>query len=157
MIYKITLKKQLLQIYPCILSSCIVIFIFSLCYFYVFDNVIVFIIWFIVFLLTDLWTILFHIDYLIKNKDCVLEIADDKISFTSKSECIVEQISYIVKIEQYRPVFENEAWVSFKNYYHYKVYFKNGKQIIISSLMIKKIDFSNVPIEIKRRYWPFSY
>jgi hypothetical protein len=156
MVNKITFKRHIKLIYPCLLSillsNSIILLVFIS-----FLNKYILMLWVIEFLFIDFRTILIHFDYWLKNKSIELYINDNSITYKSPDEIIHEPINELLKIEIYRHVFENENWVSFKNYYHYKLYFKDNKTMIITSLLKEKLNLPCDKIKVKRRNLPFKY
>jgi len=158
--YKINIKNQLLLIYPCLISItsysliaiCLLICVNEI-------YVAILILWIIMFVICDLRSILYHIDYWLKNKDITLTINENNtiVYKNSNEESIQESIKDIKFIEIHKPRFENQGWISYKYYYHYKVFFNDGKTMIITSMLVKNLELPCYEKITMRRFLPFKY
>jgi hypothetical protein len=109
------------------------------------------------FLLDILPTLLVHIQYYQANKGAVLDIdrALHRISYVTAKEVIAynfDDIESFVRMDSWGA----GAWYSFAEYRYYKIVFKDKKEIIVTSLMIKNIKYVlepllNISADKKRR------
>lgn len=138
--HKITFTRQLTLLWPCIfiniLTVAVYVFVIGLSapafmtigYFGFF------------FVVNSLPVLILHFQYLRKNKasSLLLNKLEKKLIFQHKDSIIEADFSEIVGLHYYGSYGKNQ-WYTFGEYEFCKVLLSNGKEIIITSLMVKEV------------------
>src|SRR5258707_536155 len=87
-------------------------------------------------------TLVVHFQYLIKNYECILAIDSESrvLEFDSRRLHLEYSFDEIVAFKYYRTYGKGSGWQAFGMYRYFKIEFKDGNYILITCLMINKID-----------------
>ncbi len=96
----------------------------------------------LLFTIDTLPTIAVHLQYWKINHDALLEIDTQvcTITYTSPNQNSKYSFQDISTLHYYYSYVKNSGWHSFGVYRYYKIIFRDGKEIIITCLMMSNID-----------------
>jgi len=161
-IYKVSIKQQMILLIRMVFVYTILLGV----YFYFFDTVnVIFISVGSFFLVIDIIpTILVHCQYYFKNVKSELTLDFDSQTLMYKQGITSVQLNFseiysLVRIASYG---KNTGWYSFENYRHYRIKSRKAPDLIITCLMINKIEKNlelalNIKAERKYRVVAFVY
>lgn len=153
-IYKITLIQQILLLKQLIITNGILIALY-LFYFGVSLPTYLFLFVFAFQLIKDIIpTLIVHFQYLYKNWGAVfiIDTQNQTVSYKSPVLDIKKRISEITKLQRFSSYGSGSGWYSFGYYRYYKITFNDGNKVIITCLMMNKMektfnDLINIELE----------
>lgn len=135
--YEVTPRRQIALLSSMFFIHGILIFLYF--HFYGFTgNTALLIAYLVFFMLDALPTIVLHLQYLSANRHAILVVREQQrtLSYTRDGEHLDYSFDDIEKI-LFVAGYGNGAWYSFSEYRYFVLVFKDGKAILITSLMIK--------------------
>jgi hypothetical protein len=96
----------------------------------------------VIFLLDILPTLVVHVQYWLANRNSVLTISKElhQLTYSDKFQMLSYSLDDIIKLLHVAS-FGGGSWYSFSEYRYFRITFSDGKEIVITSLMVKDVKY----------------
>ena len=139
--YKIVLSQQLRLLLPMILKLIAIIGVIYLTG-YQLTFLLLVLLFFFIFLIDVLPTLIVHIQYVVKNYNKLITLDIQKKTISCHSGDIIRKKSFddVASIKYYSSFVRPSGWHSFGEYRYYQIIFNDSTAFVVTCLMVNRIE-----------------